>query len=173
MGLMIGIELKQKSTPYLKALQEKHIIALNAGLTVIRLLPPLVITYEATGSGGCGNSRSSTRRRNGRSRLMDHETLIGLVSHYSPSGQEENAVEWLTGRMQALGYSRTFKDGAGNAVGVMGDGPRQIVLLGHIDTVPGEIPLKINDGVLFGARSGGCQRTAGLFYGRRRSGGQH
>jgi acetylornithine/LysW-gamma-L-lysine aminotransferase len=43
---MIGIELKQKATPYLKALQEKHIIALNAGLNVIRLLPPLVITYE-------------------------------------------------------------------------------------------------------------------------------
>ena len=46
MGLMVGIELKQKSTSYLKALQDKHIIALNAGLTVIRLLPPLVITYE-------------------------------------------------------------------------------------------------------------------------------
>lgn len=46
LGLMIGIEMKQKVTPYLKALQEKHIIALNAGLTVIRLLPPLVITYE-------------------------------------------------------------------------------------------------------------------------------
>lgn len=46
MGLMVGIELKQKVTPYLKALQEKHVIALNAGLTVLRLLPPLVITYE-------------------------------------------------------------------------------------------------------------------------------
>ena len=46
LGLMIGIEMKQKVTPYLKALQEKRIIALNAGLTVIRLLPPLVITYE-------------------------------------------------------------------------------------------------------------------------------
>ncbi len=45
LGLMIGIEMKQKVTPYLKALQEKHIIALNAGLTVIRLLPPLVISY--------------------------------------------------------------------------------------------------------------------------------
>ena len=46
LGLMIGVELKQKVAPYLKALQEKRIIALNAGLTVIRLLPPLVITYE-------------------------------------------------------------------------------------------------------------------------------
>jgi acetylornithine/LysW-gamma-L-lysine aminotransferase len=46
MGLMVGIEMKQKVTGYLKALQEKKIIALNAGMTVIRLLPPLVITYE-------------------------------------------------------------------------------------------------------------------------------
>jgi LysW-gamma-L-lysine/LysW-L-ornithine aminotransferase len=44
-GLMVGIELKGKVAPYLKALQEKKIIALNAGMTVIRLLPPLVITY--------------------------------------------------------------------------------------------------------------------------------
>lgn len=46
LGLMVGIELKQKVAPYVKALQEKRIIALNAGLTTIRLLPPLVITYE-------------------------------------------------------------------------------------------------------------------------------
>ncbi len=45
-GLMVGIEMKQKVTPYIRTLQEKKIIALNAGLTVIRLLPPLVITYE-------------------------------------------------------------------------------------------------------------------------------
>ena len=45
-GLMIGIEMKQKVAPYLKALQAKRIIALNAGMTVIRLLPPLVISYE-------------------------------------------------------------------------------------------------------------------------------
>lgn len=45
-GLMVGIELKQKVQPYLKELQARHILALNAGLTTIRLLPPLVITYE-------------------------------------------------------------------------------------------------------------------------------
>jgi acetylornithine/LysW-gamma-L-lysine aminotransferase len=44
-GLMVGIEMKQKVAPYIKALQDKHIIALNAGMTVIRLLPPLVISY--------------------------------------------------------------------------------------------------------------------------------
>jgi acetylornithine/LysW-gamma-L-lysine aminotransferase len=46
MGLMIGIELKQKVAPYLKALQDRNILALNAGMTVLRFLPPLVISYE-------------------------------------------------------------------------------------------------------------------------------
>ena len=46
MGLMIGIELKQKVAPYLKELQDRSILALNAGMTVLRLLPPLVISYE-------------------------------------------------------------------------------------------------------------------------------
>ena len=46
MGLMVGIELKQKVASYLKALQDHNVLALNAGMTVLRLLPPLVITYE-------------------------------------------------------------------------------------------------------------------------------
>jgi len=46
LGLMIGIEMKQKVAPYIRILQEKRVIALNAGMTVIRLLPPLVISYE-------------------------------------------------------------------------------------------------------------------------------
>lgn len=46
LGLMIGIEMKQKVAPYIKILQEKRVIVLNAGMTVIRLLPPLVISYE-------------------------------------------------------------------------------------------------------------------------------
>jgi len=46
LGLMVGIELKQKVLPYVKAMRERKVIILNAGLTVIRLLPPLVITYD-------------------------------------------------------------------------------------------------------------------------------
>ncbi len=46
LGLMVGIELKQKVAPYLKAMQDRNVIVLNAGMTVIRLLPPLVITHE-------------------------------------------------------------------------------------------------------------------------------
>jgi acetylornithine/LysW-gamma-L-lysine aminotransferase len=44
LGLMVGIELKQKVTPYLQALMERGVLALPAGLTVMRFLPPLVIS---------------------------------------------------------------------------------------------------------------------------------
>ncbi len=45
-GLMIGIELKVKVQPYLVKLMEKGILAMPAGKTVLRLLPPAVISYE-------------------------------------------------------------------------------------------------------------------------------
>lgn len=73
----------------------------------------------------------------------DFETLIDLVSHYSPSGQERGAVDWLVARMKSLDYDGAFVDEVGNAVGVMGQGEKQLVLLGHIDTVPGEIPVEV------------------------------
>jgi acetylornithine/LysW-gamma-L-lysine aminotransferase len=45
-GLMIGIELKEKVQPYINQLQDAGVITLPAGATVLRLLPPLVISYE-------------------------------------------------------------------------------------------------------------------------------
>jgi acetylornithine/LysW-gamma-L-lysine aminotransferase len=46
LGLMIGIELKQKVQEKLAQLLERRIIALPAGPNVIRMLPPLVVEKE-------------------------------------------------------------------------------------------------------------------------------
>jgi acetylornithine/LysW-gamma-L-lysine aminotransferase len=46
LGLMVGIELKRKVTPFLQALMALGVLALPAGLTVMRFLPPLVISQE-------------------------------------------------------------------------------------------------------------------------------
>ena len=46
LGLMIGIELRNRVTPYLDALLKRGVIALPAGKNVLRLLPPLVISEE-------------------------------------------------------------------------------------------------------------------------------
>ena len=44
-GLLIGIDLRTKAVPFLKTLMEEHnVLALPAGSTVLRLLPPLTIS---------------------------------------------------------------------------------------------------------------------------------
>jgi len=80
------------------------------------------------------------------------EILRQLLRRYSPSAQEGEAVDWLVAEMARLGF-RSQVDSAGNAVGSLGDGPKEIVLLGHIDTVPGFIDVRIEDGKLFGRGS--------------------
>lgn len=95
------------------------------------------------------------------------ETLVNLVKIYSPSGSEQAAVEYLVRRMQALHFTQAFADQAGNAVGVMGDGPLQLVLLGHIDTVVGEIKVRVEEETPAHALpSGGEGSMEKVLYGR-------
>ncbi|MBV9788770.1 MAG: M20/M25/M40 family metallo-hydrolase, partial [Chloroflexi bacterium] len=75
--------------------------------------------------------------------------LHDLVAIPSVSGDERAAVEYLVAQMAALGFTATI-DGAGNAVGAIGEGRPETVLLGHIDTVPGVIPVRQEAGRLFG-----------------------
>jgi LysW-gamma-L-lysine/LysW-L-ornithine aminotransferase len=44
LGALLGIELRERVTPYLAALENRGFLALPAGTTVLRLLPPLVIS---------------------------------------------------------------------------------------------------------------------------------
>ncbi len=46
LGLMVGIELKEKVYPCLEKLAEQGVLALPAGATVLRLLPPLVVKHD-------------------------------------------------------------------------------------------------------------------------------
>jgi LysW-gamma-L-lysine carboxypeptidase len=66
----------------------------------------------------------------------------------SVSGHEGDVARFLVEQMRALGF-HSYIDGAGNAVGEAGQGP-EIVLLGHIDTVPGVVPVRNVDGRLYG-----------------------
>jgi LysW-gamma-L-lysine carboxypeptidase len=87
------------------------------------------------------------------------DLLRQLVAIRSLSRDEAEASKWLVIQMHQLGFDRAFVDDAGNAVGELGDdsASRTLVLLGHIDTVPGNIPVRIQrteDGdVLFGRGS--------------------
>jgi len=83
------------------------------------------------------------------------DLVRGLVAIPSLSRQEAAASSWLAGEMRAAGFDRAFVDEAGNAVGELGDpsASRTIVLLGHIDTVPGNIPVRIENDLLYGRGS--------------------
>ncbi len=84
--------------------------------------------------------------------------LRELVAIQSLSGQEEMAVAFLVSQMNELGFTG-FVDEAGNAVGIRecpdaeGQITQEIVLLGHIDTVPGEIDVRVENGRLYGRGS--------------------
>ena len=79
----------------------------------------------------------------------DLDLVRGLVEIPSSSRREGDAVEWLVERMGERGF-RASVDDAGNAVGEIGEGPIHVVLLGHIDTVPGEIAVRIEGDELVG-----------------------
>lgn len=46
LGLMIGVEFREKVAPIVSALREAGVLTINAGATVIRFVPPLTITKE-------------------------------------------------------------------------------------------------------------------------------
>lgn len=53
LGLLLGVELREKVAPTLAALEQRGFLAISAGATVLRLLPPLVIS-EVDWSDGLG-----------------------------------------------------------------------------------------------------------------------
>jgi [amino group carrier protein]-lysine/ornithine hydrolase len=79
----------------------------------------------------------------------DLALVRGLVEIPSTSRREGEAVEWLVARMSERGF-RSSVDDAGNAVGEIGDGPTHVLLLGHIDTVAGDIVVRVENDELVG-----------------------
>jgi [amino group carrier protein]-lysine/ornithine hydrolase len=86
----------------------------------------------------------------------DIRLLFDLVNTSSVSGSERAAAEVFVEHASHLGFV-TEIDHANNAIAHRGasedSATVHIVLLGHIDTVPGEIPVRIEDGILHGRGS--------------------
>lgn len=78
--------------------------------------------------------------------------LTDIVSIPSLSTQEARVARRILEEMRRLGFDAQ-NDGAGNAVGHIGQGQPHIVLLGHMDTVPGDIPVRREENLLYGRGS--------------------
>ena len=77
------------------------------------------------------------------------ELLEEMVSIPSPSTQERELGQWLVTRLRAMGFAAK-RDEVGNVVAFWGSGPREVLLLGHMDTVPGFITVRREGQRLFG-----------------------
>src|SRR3989440_11004655 len=77
------------------------------------------------------------------------ELLEEMLAIPSPSTQERALGQWLVSRMRGMGFAAR-RDEVGNVVTFWGSGPKEVLLLGHIDTVPGFIPVRRDGDRLFG-----------------------
>ncbi len=78
------------------------------------------------------------------------ELLEALITQPSPSGEEGKAAELLVEHLTAWGLD-AWTDEIGNVHACRG--PREaarVVLLGHLDTVPGQVPVRWDGDVLWG-----------------------
>lgn len=158
-GLLLGIELSTKVQPYLEQLCERGILALPAGPRVLRLLPPLVITHEQLAHvldvveeilTGSPVSRAQTSEQSDGLR-PEVALLQGMLRVPSYSGEEGALARYLVEQARDLGLEAHI-DEAGNFIAGAGlaSAEQPLVLLGHMDTVRGVVPIRIEDGRLYG-----------------------
>ena len=156
-GLLLGIELTTKVQPYLERLCERGILALPAGPRVLRLLPPLVITHEQLDRALAhveqvlnGETTGSETTRV-ESQYTEVTLLEGMLRIPSYSGQEGALARHLVEQARNLGMEAHL-DEAGNFVAGAGleCGESPVILLGHMDTVRGVVPVRLEAGRLYG-----------------------
>jgi LysW-gamma-L-lysine carboxypeptidase len=78
------------------------------------------------------------------------QLLLDSLKVYSPSTKEGPLSKLLQRRMLALGFKNVRTDGAGNAIGEVGSGSPHLLLCGHMDTVPGFIPVRREGDKVYG-----------------------
>ncbi len=85
--------------------------------------------------------------------------LVELLKAYSPSGSEDKAAQAFVTIARSLGFETEIDD-AGNPIARKGHGSPQVLFLGHIDTVDGEIPVRVDGGRVHGR--GACDAKGPL-----------
>lgn len=90
----------------------------------------------------------------GWKRLQDYavDLLRGMVEVPSPTGREQELAALIRDEMDESGFI-TRLDDVGNVHGIIKGGHPRVLLCGHMDTVPGQIPVKLKDGILYGRGS--------------------
>lgn len=79
------------------------------------------------------------------------EFLRKALEQYTPSRSEASLANLIKDKcVNELGFEQVHIDNVGNIIAAKGNGEPKILLCGHMDTVPGQIPVRIEDGFLYG-----------------------
>ncbi len=79
------------------------------------------------------------------------ELLRKALEIYTPSRSEAQLANLIKEKcLDDLGFERASIDSVGNVIATKGSGEPRMLLCGHMDTVPGQIPVRINSGFLYG-----------------------
>jgi [amino group carrier protein]-lysine/ornithine hydrolase len=76
--------------------------------------------------------------------------LLESLKLYSPTTKESELAKFLAHSMEKLGYSKVRIDRTGNAIGEIGRGKLSLLLCGHMDTIPGNLPVRQTRGSIYG-----------------------
>ena len=80
--------------------------------------------------------------------MKPDEFLLEFLERYSPSYHEKEASDFLLGVARELGLD-ACQDSADNVVGTIGAG-KEVLLFSHIDTIPGRLPVREENGNIYG-----------------------
>jgi len=78
------------------------------------------------------------------------QLLLNSLRIYSPTTKESSFASFLADRMVRMGYSKVRIDRTGNVIGQVGRGRPRLLLCGHMDTVPGDLPVRKTRDAIFG-----------------------
>lgn len=77
--------------------------------------------------------------------------LYEMIKLYTPSGKEEKLAQFIKDRLQnEFKADKVYIDRVGNVIGVYEGKEPSILLCGHMDTVPGEIEVKMDNEYIYG-----------------------
>lgn len=78
------------------------------------------------------------------------QLLDGSIRIPSPTYEEQAVAHYFEQAMRARSFDAVRIDKVGNVIGTWGQGPIQVLFLTHIDTVQGQIPIRLHQGTVWG-----------------------
>ena len=88
--------------------------------------------------------------------MNEKEFLKKCIEIYSPSGQELEFSKFIEDYLKKRNF-KVQKDKVGNIIAEKGSGKPTLLLVSHMDTIPGKLPVIEKDGKIYGRGAVDCK----------------